>query len=33
MHNRDEEKEHAAMLAERIRKKHKTQNEAFENHD
>ena len=32
-HNRDEEKEHAAMLLEWIRKNDKTQDEAFEKHD
>lgn len=32
-HNRDEEKEHAAMLLEWIRKNDKTQNNAFEEHD
>ncbi len=32
-HNRDEEKEHAAMLMEWIRKKDKVQNKMFEEHD
>jgi hypothetical protein len=32
-HNRDEEKEHAAMLVEWVRKNDKTQDEAFEKHD
>ena len=32
-HNRDEEKEHAAMLVEWLRKNDKTQDEAFEKHD
>jgi hypothetical protein len=32
-HNRDEEKEHAAMLIEWIRKKDKTQDKMFEEHD
>lgn len=32
-HNRDEEKEHAAMLIELIRKLDKTQDKMFEEHD
>ena len=32
-HNRDEEKEHAAMLIEWVRKNDKTQNKAFKKHD
>ncbi|MBN1941401.1 MAG: ferritin [Candidatus Diapherotrites archaeon] len=32
-HNRDEEKEHVAMLMEYIRKKDKTQDKMFEEHD
>lgn len=32
-HNRDEEKEHVAMLMEWIRKKDKTQDKAFKKHD
>jgi hypothetical protein len=32
-HNRDEEKEHAAMLMEWIRKKDPVQNKAFKKHD
>jgi len=32
-HNRDEEKEHAAMLLEWIRKNDKEQDKAFEEHD
>jgi len=32
-HNRDEEKEHVAMLVEWIRKADKTQNKMFEEHD
>lgn len=32
-HNRDEEKEHAAMLIEWIRKNDPEQNKAFEEHD
>ena len=32
-HNRDEEKEHAAMLMELIRKLDKTQDKMFEEHD
>ncbi len=32
-HNRDEEKEHAAMLIEIIRKLDKTQDKVFEEHD
>jgi hypothetical protein len=32
-HNRDEEKEHAAMLIEWIRKADPKQNEAFKKHD
>jgi len=32
-HNRDEEKEHTAMLVEWIRKSDKKQNEMFEHHD
>ncbi len=32
-HNRDEEKEHAAMLIEWIRKYDKTQDQMFEEHD
>jgi hypothetical protein len=32
-HNRDEEKEHAAMLIELIRKLDKTQDKIFEEHD
>ena len=32
-HNRDEEKEHIAMLMEWIRKKDKTQDEMFKHHD
>jgi len=32
-HNRDEEKEHAAMLMEVIRKLDKTQDKMFEEHD
>lgn len=32
-HNRDEEKEHAAMLMEWIRANDPTQNHAFEEHD
>jgi len=32
-HNRDEEKEHAAMLMEWIRKKDPKQDAAFEKHD
>jgi hypothetical protein len=32
-HNRDEEKEHAAMLMEWIRKNDAEQNKAFESHD
>ena len=32
-HNRDEEKEHAAMLMEWIRKNDKTQDDAFKKHD
>jgi hypothetical protein len=32
-HNRDEEKEHAAMLIEWIRKNDKTQDKMFEEHD
>jgi len=32
-HNRDEEKEHAAMLFEWIRKNDKEQSRAFEEHD
>ncbi len=32
-HNRDEEKEHAAMLIEYIRKKDEVQNKMFEEHD
>jgi hypothetical protein len=32
-HNRDEEKEHAAMLVELIRKLDKTQDKVFEEHD
>jgi len=32
-HNRDEEKEHAAMLVEYLRKKDTTQNRMFEEHD
>lgn len=32
-HNRDEEKEHTAMLMEWIRKKDKKQDEAFKEHD
>jgi hypothetical protein len=32
-HNRDEEKEHAAMLMEIIRKLDKTQDKMFEEHD
>jgi hypothetical protein len=32
-HNRDEEKEHAAMLMEWIRKADKTQDRMFEEHD
>ena len=32
-HNRDEEKEHVAMLVEYIRKKDEKQNEVFEKHD
>jgi len=32
-HNRDEEKEHVAMLVEWIRKADKTQNKVFEEHD
>ena len=32
-HNRDEEKEHTAMLMEWIRKNDKTQDEMFEEHD
>ncbi|MBU0758077.1 MAG: ferritin [Nanoarchaeota archaeon] len=32
-HNRDEEKEHAAMLVELIRKMDKTQDKKFEEHD
>ena len=32
-HNRDEEKEHAAMLMEIIRKLDKTQDKKFEEHD
>jgi len=32
-HNRDEEKEHAAMLIEYLRKKDKTQDRMFEEHD
>lgn len=32
-HNRDEEKEHAAMLMEVIRKLDKTQDKKFEEHD
>jgi len=32
-HNRDEEKEHAAMLMEWIRKNDKKQDEAFKKHD
>ena len=32
-HNRDEEKEHAAMLVEYLRKKDATQNKMFEEHD
>ena len=32
-HNRDEEKEHAAMLIEVIRKLDKTQDKKFEEHD
>ena len=32
-HNRDEEKEHAAMLMEWIRKKDPEQDKAFEEHD
>ena len=32
-HNRDEEKEHAAMLMEWLRKNDKEQDKAFEEHD
>lgn len=32
-HNRDEEKEHAAMLMEYIRKHDKTQDDMFKSHD
>ena len=32
-HNRDEEKEHTAMLVEWIRKKDQIQNKMFESHD
>ena len=32
-HNRDEEKEHAAMLIEFLRKRDKTQDRMFEEHD
>ncbi len=32
-HNRDEEKEHAAMLIEYLRKRDKTQDRMFEEHD
>ncbi|NCO96483.1 MAG: ferritin [Candidatus Aenigmarchaeota archaeon CG_4_10_14_0_8_um_filter_37_24] len=32
-HNKNEEKEHAAMLVEWIRKKDKEQDKAFEEHD
>ncbi|MFA6330331.1 MAG: ferritin [Candidatus Micrarchaeia archaeon] len=32
-HNRDEEKEHAAMLIEWVRKNDKTQDGAFKKHD
>jgi len=32
-HNRDEEKEHAAMLVEWIRKNDKEQDKAFDEHD
>lgn len=32
-HNRDEEKEHAAMLIEWVRKADKTQDDAFKKHD
>ena len=32
-HNRDEEKEHVAMLMEWIRKSDETQNKMFEDHD
>ena len=32
-HNRDEEKEHAAMLIEYIRKRDRTQDRMFEEHD
>jgi hypothetical protein len=32
-HNRDEEKEHVAMLLEWIRKKDKQQDQAFKEHD
>jgi hypothetical protein len=32
-HNRDEEKEHVAMLMEWIRKNDETQNKTFEEHD
>ena len=32
-HNRDEEKEHAAMLIEYLRKADKTQDEKFKKHD
>jgi hypothetical protein len=32
-HNRDEEKEHAAMLVEWVRKNDKAQDDAFKSHD